>query len=349
MRKKLLLATTIGFTYATLNAQTTMQVPRAKKIDKKLTIHNDTRIDSYFWLNDRENKEVIAYLEEENKYTKAIMQPTEALQKQLFTEMRARIKEDDSSVPYKLNGYWYETKFEKNKEYPLFYRYKESLKTQPELLFDVNEMAKNHAYYQLGGLNVSPNNKLVAFGVDQVSRRIYTIQIKDLSTGKILSDKIENTTGSSVWAADNKTLFYTRKDKSLRAYQIWKHVLGTSSKEDILVYEEKDDTFSTYVYKSKSREYIIIGSSSTMTDEYRYIKADEPNAEFRVFQPRERGLEYSIEHFGNNFYVQTNKDGAQNFKIMKTPTQSTTQDNWVEFIPHREDILVEGFEIFRDI
>ena len=276
------------------------------------------------------------------------MQPTEALQKQLFTEMRARIKEDDSSVPYKLNGYWYETKFEKNKEYPLFYRYKESLKTQPELLFDVNEMAKNHAYYQLGGLNVSPNNKLVAFGVDQVSRRIYTIQIKDLSTGKILSDKIENTTGSSVWAADNKTLFYTRKDKSLRAYQIWKHVLGTSSKEDILVYEEKDDTFSTYVYKSKSREYIIIGSSSTMTDEYRYIKADEPNAEFRVFQPRERGLEYSIEHFGNNFYVQTNKDGAQNFKIMKTPTQSTTQDNWVEFIPHREDILVEGFEIFRD-
>ncbi|ADX68348.1 S9 family peptidase [Weeksella virosa] len=348
MRKKLLLATTIGFTYATLNAQTTMQVPRAKKIDKKLTIHNDTRIDSYFWLNDRENKEVIAYLEEENKYTKAIMQPTEALQKQLFTEMRARIKEDDSSVPYKLNGYWYETKFEKNKEYPLFYRYKESLKTQPELLFDVNEMAKNHAYYQLGGLNVSPNNKLVAFGVDQVSRRIYTIQIKDLSTGKILSDKIENTTASSVWAADNKTLFYTRKDKSLRAYQIWKHVLGTSSKEDILVYEEKDDTFSTYVYKSKSREYIIIGSSSTMTDEYRYIKADEPNAEFRVFQPRERGLEYSIEHFGNNFYVQTNKDGAQNFKIMKTPTQSTTQDNWVEFIPHREDILVEGFEIFRD-
>ncbi|MDK7374544.1 MULTISPECIES: S9 family peptidase [Weeksella] len=348
MRKKLLLATTIGFTYATLNAQTTMQVPRAKKIDKKLTIHNDTRIDSYFWLNDRENKEVIAYLEEENKYTKAIMQPTEALQKQLFTEMRARIKEDDSSVPYKLNGYWYETKFEKNKEYPLFYRYKESLKTQPELLFDVNEMAKNHAYYQLGGLNVSPNNKLVAFGVDQVSRRIYTIQIKDLSTGKILSDKIENTTGSSVWAADNKTLFYTRKDKSLRAYQIWKHVLGTSSKEDILVYEEKDDTFSTYVYKSKSREYIIIGSSSTMTDEYRYIKADEPNAEFRVFQPRERGLEYSIEHFRNNFYVQTNKDGAQNFKIMKTPTQSTTQDNWVEFIPHREDILVEGFEIFRD-
>nr|WP_126414901.1 S9 family peptidase [Weeksella virosa] len=325
-----------------------MQVPRAKKIDKKLTIHNDTRIDSYFWLNDRENKEVIAYLEEENKYTKAIMQPTEALQKQLFTEMRARIKEDDSSVPYKLNGYWYETKFEKNKEYPLFYRYKESLKTQPELLFDVNEMAKNHAYYQLGGLNVSPNNKLVAFGVDQVSRRIYTIQIKDLSTGKILSDKIENTTASSVWAADNKTLFYTRKDKSLRAYQIWKHVLGTSSKEDILVYEEKDDTFSTYVYKSKSREYIIIGSSSTMTDEYRYIKADEPNAEFRVFQPRERGLEYSIEHFGNNFYVQTNKDGAQNFKIMKTPTQSTTQDNWVEFIPHREDILVEGFEIFRD-
>ena len=325
-----------------------MQAPIAKKIEKVLEKHGDIRIDNYYWLNERENPEVITYLEEENKYTAEILKPTEDLQAKLFEEMKSRIKEDDSSVPYKSNGYWYLTEFQKGKEYPIHKRRKDSLDNPDEILFDVNLMAEGHTYYKLGGLSVSPDNKLCSFGVDNVSRRIYTIQVKNLETGEILADKIENTTGGSVWAADNQTLFYTRKDETLRAYQIWKHKLGTAQEEDTLVFEEKDDTFSVYVYKSKSREFIIIGSSSTVSDEYRFIPANDPDAEFKVFQERERDLEYSIEHFGNEFYIQTNKDDAFNFKLMKTAIDKTTQENWIEVIPHREEVFIEGFEIFKN-
>ncbi|TGN23706.1 S9 family peptidase [Empedobacter tilapiae] len=325
-----------------------MQAPIAKKIEQKLEKHGDIRIDNYYWLNDRENQEVIDYLTQENEYTKTVLQTTEELQTKLFEEMKARIKEDDSSVPYKMNGYWYLTEFQKGKEYPIHKRRKDSLENPDEILFDVNTMAEGHTYYKLGGLSISPNNEMCTFGVDDVSRRIYTIQVKDLRTGEILSDKIENTTGGSVWAADNQTLFYTRKDEALRAYQIWKHKLGTKQEDDVLVFEETDDTFSVYVYKSKSRDYIIIGTSSTVSDEYRYINANQPNANFKIFQERERDLEYSIEHFGNEFYIQTNKDDAFNFKLMKTPIDKTEQENWIEVIPHREETFIEGFEIFKN-
>ena len=325
-----------------------MQAPVAKKIEKKLEKHGDIRIDNYYWLNDRENLEVIAYLEAENKYTQEVLKPTEEFQAQLFDEMKSRIKEDDSSVPYKLNGYWYLTEFQKGKEYPIHKRRNDSLDNPDEILFDVNPMAEGHSYYKLGGISVSPDNKLSCFGVDNVSRRIFTIQVKNLETGEILDDKIENTTVGSVWAADNQTFFYTRKDEALRAYQIWKHKLGTPTTEDKLVFEEKDDTFSVYVYKSKSRDFIIIGSSSTVSDEYRFISANEPEAKFKIFQERERDLEYSIEHFGNEFYIQTNKDDAFNFKLMRTPVDKTEQENWVEVIPHREETFIEGFEIFQN-
>ena len=325
-----------------------MQAPIAKKIEQKLEKHGDIRIDNYYWLNDRENSEVIDYLNQENDYTKAVLQPTETLQTKLFEEMKARIKEDDSSVPYKLNGYWYLTEYQKGKEYPIHKRRKDSLENSDEILFDVNTMAEGHSYYQLGGISMAPNNQLVSFGVDNVSRRIYTIQIKDLTTGEILSDKIENTTGGSVWAADNQTLFYTRKDETLRAYQIWKHKLGTKQEDDVLVFEETDDTFNAFVYKSKSRDYIIIGSSSTVSDEFRYIPSNQPDAAFKIFQERERDLEYSIEHFGDSFYIQTNKDDAFNFKLMKTSVEKTEQENWIDVIPHREETLIEGFEIFKN-
>ena len=325
-----------------------MQAPIAKKIEQKLEKHGDIRIDNYYWLNDRENSEVIDYLNQENDYTKAVLQPTETLQTKLFEEMKARIKEDDSSVPYKLNGYWYLTEYQKGKEYPIHKRRKDSLENPDEILFDVNTMAEGHSYYQLGGISMAPNNQLVSFGVDNVSRRIYTIQIKDLTTGEILSDKIENTTGGSVWAADNQTLFYTRKDETLRAYQIWKHKLGTKQEDDVLVFEETDDTFNSFVYKSKSRDYIIIGSSSTVSDEFRYIPSNQPDAAFKIFQERERDLEYSIEHFGDSFYIQTNKDDAFNFKLMKTSVEKTEQENWIDVIPHREETLIEGFEIFKN-
>ncbi len=334
-------------TFATINAQT-MQAPKAKKIDKKLEIHGDVRTDEYYWLNERENQEVIDYLNAENAYTDQMMKDTEQFQKDLFEEIKGRIKEDDASVPYKYNGYWYITRFEKGGEYPIHTRKKESLDGKEEILFDVNQMAKPFSYYNLNGLNVSENNQLAAFGQDTLSRRIYTIQIKDLKTGKILPDKLENTTGGSVWAADNKTLFYTRKDETLRAYQIWKHTLGTPQSDDQLIYEESDDTFGTYVYKTKSRKYIIIGSSSTVSNEYRFIPANEPNAEWKILQPRERNLEYSIEHYGNDFYILTNKDKATNFKLMKTPVDKTGKANWTDVIPHRKDVYLENFEIFND-
>ena len=216
-------------------------------------------------------------------------------------------------------------------------------------MFDCNEMAKGHAYFNLSGLNVSEDNKWVAFGVDLVSRRQYTIQIKNLETGEILPVKIENTSGGSTWAGDNKTLFYTRNDQqTLRSDKIYKHSLGTESSSDILVFHEKDDTFNTFVYKEKSKKYLVIGSSSTLTSEYQILESKNPNGEFRVFQKRTRGLEYSISHYGDSFYIVTNKDKATNFKLMKTPETATSAENWKDLIGHRKDVLLEGIEIFRD-
>lgn len=345
--KQLLFFASILSTFAGLNAQI-MQAPTAKKVEKKLEKHGDVRIDNYYWLNDRENPEVIEYLNAENDYTDAILQDTENLQAELFHEIKSRIKEDDESVPFKLNGYWYITRFEKGGEYPIYSRKKENLNAKEELIFNVNEMAEPYSYYALNGLNVSENNRYVAFGQDTLSRRIYTIQIKDLKTGEILNDKLESTTGRSVWASDNKTLFYTRQDETLRASQIWKHTLGTPQSQDEMVFEEKDDTFNAFVFKTKSRNYILIGSSSTVSDEYRFISADQPNSEWKVIQKRERGLEYSVEHYGNDFYILTNKDKASNFKLMKTPISKTEKSNWINVIPHRKDVLLEGFEIFND-
>ncbi len=323
--------------------------PVAKKIPKKLVIHGDERIDDYFWLNDRENNDVIDYLNSENEFTNSEMKHTEKFQDQLFVEMKSRIKEDDESVPYKFNGYWYITKYIKGKDYPIYTRKKESLEADEELLFDCNEMAKDYAYFKLGGISISPDNSLASFSVDTVSRRQYTIQIKNLVTGEIYKDKILNTTGSSTWASDNETLFYTRKDDvTLRSDKIYKHHFGDDSKEDTLVYHEEDDTFNAYVYKSKSRKYLIIGSASTLTTEYRILKADNPDGEFKIFQPRERKLEYSISHYNGCFYILTNKDDATNFKLMKTSEIKTGKEFWVDVIPHRREVLIEDLEIFKD-
>ncbi len=324
-------------------------IPRARKIPKELTIHGDTRIDPYYWLNDRDNPEVIAYLKQENAYYKAATAHTRDFQKKLFAEMKSRIKEDDMSVPYKQNGYWYATRYETGKEYPIYTRKKGTQAADEEILFDCNLHAEGHEYFNLRGISVSPDNKLAAFGTDTVSRRQYQIQIKNLLTGEVYPDRIENTTGSSVWAADNKTMFYVWKDPvTLRAEKVYKHVLGTPAEQDELVYHETDDSFNAYVYKSKSKKYIIIGSTSTLTTEYRLIHADEPDAAFQVFSPRERGLEYAIYHYGEHFYIMTNKDGATNFKLMKTRVERTASKFWEEFVSHREEVLLEDIEIFRD-
>ena len=333
----------------TMQTDTQIQPPVAKKIPHKLEKHGDIRTDNYYWLNERENPEVIDYLNRENEYYQKMTEHTKDFQKNLFEEMKSRIKEDDSSVPYFYNGYYYITRYEKGKDYPIYARKKGSLEAEEEILFDGNEMAKGHGYFQLTGLSVSDDNKWVAFGVDTVSRRQYVLQIKNLETGEILPDRIENTTGSSAWASDNKTLFYTKKDPvTLRSDKIYRHKSGTDTKDDELIFNETDDTFSTFVYREKSKKYIVIGSSSTLTTEFQILKADNPDGDFTIFQKRERGLEYSISHYENQFYIVTNKDKATNFKLMKTPENKTSMNNWVEVIPHREDVLLEGIEIFKN-
>ena len=337
-----------------------VKTPKAEIQAKSLTIHNSTRIDNYFWMRltdeqktaknkDAQTQKVEAYLNSENEYFDQVTASTNNFQKELFEEMKGRIKEDDTSVPYFRNDYFYITRFEKGSQYPIYSRKKENLEAKEEVLFDVNNEAEGYEYFQLGGLNVSPNNTLVAFATDTVSRRQYTIQIKNLETGNILTDKIENTTGGSVWSNDNKTLFYTKKDPlTLRSSSIYRHILGTDASEDVIVYEEKDETYSTYVYKTKSHKFIVIGSSSTLSSEFRIISADKPYGDWKIIQPREDNLEYSLAHYGDYFYIQTNKDDAINFKLMKTPVNKTTKENWVDVIPHRKETLLEDVSIFKN-
>ncbi|WP_408027672.1 S9 family peptidase [Tenacibaculum litoreum] len=337
-----------------------IKAPVAEKQPTKLEKHGDVRTDDYFWMRltdaqknakikDEQTQKVYDYLNAENAYYDEMTKETKEFQEELFQEMKGRIKEDDESVPYKKDGYFYITRYEKGQQYPIYSRKKETLEAEEEIMFNVNKEAEGYDYFQLGGLNVSPDNKMVAFATDTVSRRQYFIRIKNLETGKIYKDIIENTTGGSVWANDNKTLFYAKKDPvTLRSSKIYKHTLGSDASLDELVYEEKDDTFGAFVTKSKSKKYIIIGSYSTVSTEYHVLDANNPDGELRIIQPRERDLEYEVAHYGDHFYIKTNKDGATNFKLMKTPESKPGKENWVDVIPHREDTLFEDFSIFKD-
>ncbi len=332
--------------------------PLARKEPKELTIHGDTRIDNYYWMKltdeqkkaeklDAQTQEVVDYLNAENDFTKAKLKHTEAFQEKLYNEIVGRIKQDDQSVPYKDNGYFYITRYEEGNEYPIFSRKKGTLDAEEEIMLNVNDLAKDYSYYNAAGLSVSPNNKILAFGEDTLSRRIYTVRFKNLETGEMIKDIIPNTTGRAVWANDNKTLFYSVKDASLRSYKIFKHVLGQDAAKDEEIYHEKDETFGTFVYKTKSDKYIVVGSYQTLSSEYRILDADNPNGQFKVFQPRERNLEYNIDHYQDKFYIRTNLE-AKNFRLMETPVTATTKDNWKEVIPNREDVLLEDMDIFKD-
>ncbi len=324
-----------------------IQPPICKKIPKKLEKFNDIRIDNYYWLKERENPEVIEYLKQENKYTEEKLKHTEGLQENLFKEMKARIKEDDSSAPLYYNGYYYITRNEQGKEYPIIVR-KKHLNDEEEVLLECNEMAKPYDYFELGDYDVSPNNKILAYSTDTVSRRLYTIYLKDLTGEKTYEEKIPNTTGTIVWANDNKTIYYTLQDtETLRPYRVMKHRLGTPIEEDVLVYEEKDEVFSTGISKSKSNKYIIIGSYSTLTQEYRLIDANNTDAPITLFAPRQKGLEYDIYHHENEFIIRTNKD-AENFRIMTCSESKTLPKDWKEFTPYNPEVLTEELEIFKD-
>ncbi len=322
--------------------------PKAKKAETILEMHGDKRVDSYYWLKERENPEVLNYLQEENAYAEHMMKDTEEFQQKLFDEMKARYKEDDQSLPYFFNQYWYIVRYEVGKEHPLFTRKFLELENPEELLLDVNSLAEGHKFFEVGSLSVSPNNKLASYSADNIGRRIYELNFKNLETGEILHDQIPNTTGKAVWANDNEHVFYIRKDESLRAFQVYMHQLGTDSSQDILVFHEKDETFDVNVYKTKSLKYIFIASSSTISDEQRFIPANDVFAKWQIIQPRIDDLEYAVEHYNDEFYIITNADEATNFKLVKTKVAEPGIRNWVDVIPHREEVLLEGFEIFND-
>ncbi|MBI9064879.1 MAG: S9 family peptidase [Marinilabiliaceae bacterium] len=319
--------------------------PVAKIEPTELTKHGHTRVDNYFWMKNRDTEDVLNYLNAENDYTQASMQETEQFQANLYDEMLGRIKQTDNSVPYLENGYYYYSRYEEGKEYPIHCRKKGSLEAEEEILLNVNEMAKGYAYYQVGDYSVSSNNQLLAYTVDTVSRRKYTVYFKDLKSGEVFSDQIGNTSGGVSWANDNKTVFYSTKDETLRSNKIHRFSIG--DKAPVEVFEETDATFGCWVYKTKSSKYMVIGSSATMATEYQILEADNPSGQFKVFEPRHEDMLYDIDHYGDKFIVSTNHE-AKNFRFMETPENKTGIENWKELIAHREDVLLEGFELFDD-
>jgi oligopeptidase B len=322
--------------------------PVAEKIPHQMVMFGDTRIDPYYWLNLRDSQKVLDYLIAENIYTEAMMEPTIPLQEKLYNEMKARQKEDDVTVPVYLNGYFYYIRYEEGKEYPINCRKKGTLESPEEIILDENEVAAGHRFCQVASLDISPDNKVLAYGVDTIGRRKFTIQFKNLETGKLINSKIDNTTGAIAWANDNKTVFYSQKNNALRPYKIFRHNISTAtSSNDVLIFHEKDETFDTHVYTTKSREYIMIMTSSSTSSEYRFLSADKPLGEFRMLQPRQKGIEYSVDHFGSNFYILTNWN-AENFRVMEAPIANPSMENWKELIPHKNDVLIMNIDVFKE-
>lgn len=322
--------------------------PAAQVVPTQLEKHGHVRVDDYYWLNRRDDPAVIAYLEAENAYTEAVMAHTKDLQAALFEEIKGRIKQTDLSVPYREGDYYYYSRTEDGQAYPIYARKEGSLESSEQVMLNVNELAEGHEFYAAAGRRVSSGGDVLAFAEDTVGRRLYTLRFLDLGTGSFLDEEIPGTSGSSAWAEDNRTIFYVKRDPgTLRAYQVYRHLLGTDPSQDELVYEEEDEEFSCYVWKTKSKRYVVISCSHTLADEHRFVDASQPDGEFRVFLPRERGHEHSIDHHGEHFYVRTN-DGARNFRLMRTPVGQTGKAYWEDVIGARDDVLVEGFEVFRD-
>ena len=319
--------------------------PEAKRIAKKLEIHGDVREDPYYWLNDREDPEVIAYLEAENDYTQSAMAHTEDLQEELFEEIKGRIQQDDATVPYRYKDFEYYTRYEDGREYPIHCRRRLSGGDE-EILLNVNELAAGHEFYAVGRWEVSASQNLLAYAADTQGRRIYTIHFKDLRTGESLPDVIRDVTGNFEWANDDRTVFYTRQDpQTLRSHRVFRHRLGSETDEDALVFDELDETFYCRVSKTTSEAFIVIGSYHTLSSEFRILDAAKPDEAFRVFQERERDHEYDIDHIRGTFYVRTNL-AAKNFRLMQCDEAQTAKERWQEVIAHRDDVLLEGFELF---
>jgi len=330
-----------------------IEAPIAEKIHHVREIHGDIVEDPYYWMIDyfkkgKNSEKVVDYLNSENLYTEFMMKDTKSFRENLFHEMKSRIKEKDESVPVFKNGYFYYSRTEEGKQYFKYCRKKGNLNAKEEVLLDIDKLAEGYAYYSVSGFNISPDNTKMIYGVDTVSRRQYKLFLKDLSTGQTSDLKIENTTGNAVWANDNKTIFYTSKNnETLLTEKIFRHSIVTDTSEDVLVYHEKDNSNYIGIGKSKNKKFIMIYSSSTTSSEVRYLESDNPLGEFKIFQPRIKNVLYYITPLEDKFLILTNKD-ALNFKISETPTDKTGVENWKDFIPHREDVLLEGIEEFKN-
>jgi len=342
------LVPSVALAQAPATSTTALTPPVAAVRPHRFDEHGNVRVDPYYWLKDRNNPEVIKYLEDENAYTKAVMAHTQALQERLYEELKGRVLQNDQSVPFREDNYFYYTRLVEGKNYPIYARKRGSLSAPEEIMIDANVLAEGKATFLIRAWEVSSAEDLLAFAADTTGGRVSSIRFKNLRTGEMLSDIGPRAIGGSAWAEDNRTLFYTKPDSvSVRPYQVYRHRLGTPAATDQMVYEDKDETYYVGVFKTKSRAYIMIQSSQTMATEYSYIRADQPDAPFKVLIPRERGHEYSANHFGDYFYILSN-DHAKNFRLMRRPVAKPGRDNWQEVIPHRADVLLEDFEFFRD-
>ncbi|MGH9380004.1 MAG: S9 family peptidase [Thermoanaerobaculia bacterium] len=323
------------------------EAPIAKIETEQTEIHGEVREDPYAWLERRGDPEVIAYLEAENAYTESVMTDTEDLQESLYREMRGRIQEEDVSVPAREDDYWYYTRTEEGKQYPIYCRKKGSLEAAEELLLDVNALAEGHEYFRLGALGTSPDHRLLAYSTDITGAEVYELVVKDLRTGELLPDHIQNTYYGVAWAADNRTLFYTTLDEAKRPYRVWRHVLGAVAAEDDIVYEETDERFYVDLGVTRSEAFVVIDLGSSITSEVRVLPADEPQGDFRVVLPRRQGTEYSIDHHGEHFYVLTNAE-AKNFRLARLPVAGGGWEDLEEVLAHRPEVMLEAVDLFRD-
>jgi oligopeptidase B len=343
--KKLIISFAVATLLVACSAENP-EPPMLAKIPEKLEIHGDVRIDNYFWLNERDNPDVIDYLEMENAYVGRVMSAYEGLQNTLFEEMKSRIKQDDQSVPYRDGDYYYYYRYEEGREYPIYCRKMGSLEAEEEVLLDVNVGAEGHDFYSVHGFAVSPDHNKASYGVDTQGRRFYTLHFLDLETGKLLPRKIENVTADVEWANDSETILYTRQDPdTLRSFQVYRHTLG--ERDDHLVYQEDDETNSVFVERSLTGKYLFLTSAETISTEVRYLPADDPFQDFRVFLPRQEGHEYYVTDGQDRFFILSN-DGALNFQVLEAPLDDTSRGAWKVVVPHRDDVLVEGFDVLRD-
>ncbi len=331
-----------------MSIQEKISIPKAQKKAHTLSMHGHDRVDPYFWMKEREDPELLAHLHTENAYTKAQLLHTEDFQEQIYEEIVGRIKKKDVSAPYFRRGYYYYTRYEDQKEYPIYCRKKDNLEASEEILIDVNQVAKGHSFCNVTEPAISMDNQLMIYGVDFVSRRQYTLHIQNIATGEVYAESIPNTSGRGMWANDNQTFYYTQKNKeTLRAEKIFRHTLGDDIANDEEIYHETDETYIVYAGKSKSDQYIVLCSYSTLATEFRVIDANDPKAKWQVITERKRNHEYFAYHYEDYFYIRTNHE-AKNFRLMRTPVGQTGMEHWEEVIPHRADVLLEYVEIFKE-